>query len=208
MDNIFQDLILSYDRKSNERDKHIVPDWKKDLRWKFLEILKSEEKTSLLDIGAGTGIHARFFHEHGLNVTCIDLSPANIQKCLEKGLDSSILNILDLNSHGQEYDCAFALNSLLHIPTLQLPTALSNISNILKPGGLFFWGQYGGQYREGVYQDDHHDPIRFFSLLNDDQLNKFASTEFIIERFDTKILEDNSSLHFQSILARKKAETL
>lgn len=208
MDNIFQDLILSYDRNADARDKSIASDWKKDLRWKLLEILKSEEKSSLIDIGAGTGVHAKFFLDHGLDVTCIDLSPANVKKSLEKGLKSSIANMLDLNSLDQEYECAFALNSLLHIPTLQLPTALSNISNILKPDGLFFWGQYGGEHREGVYQDDHHDPKRFFSLLNDDQINDLASRLFIIEKFDTIILDDMSPLHFQSILARKKANTL
>jgi SAM-dependent methyltransferase len=208
MDNIFQDLILSYDRKADARDKNIASDWKKDLRCKLLEILNSEEKSSLIDIGAGTGVHAKYFLDHGLDVTCIDLSPALVRKCIEKGLKSSIANVLDLNSHGQEYDCAFALNSLLHIPTLQLPTAISNISNILKPDGLFFWGQYGGEYREGVYQDDHHDPKRFFSLLNDDQMRDFASRFFTIDNFDTIILEDMSSLYFQSILARKKAEML
>ena len=208
MDNIFQDLKLSYDRKADTRDKYLASDWKKDLRWKLLEILNSEEKTTLIDIGAGTGIHAKFFLDQGLDVTCIDLSPTHVQKCLEKGLKSSVLNVLELNSLDQKYDCAFALNSLLHIPTLQLPTALSNISIILKPDGLFFWGQHGGEYREGIYQDDHHDPKRFFSLLNDDQMQDFASRFFISEKFDTIILDDFSPLYFQSFLGRKKAETL
>jgi len=208
MDKIFQNLVLSYDRKADERDQYNASDWKKDLRWNLLEILNSEEKSTLIDIGAGTGVHAKFFLDHGFDVTCIDLSPANNQKCIEKGLDSSVLNVLDLKSLGQEYDCAFALNSLLHIPSHELPTALSNISNILKPDGVFYWGQYGGEYREGVYQDDHHDPKRFFSLLDDNQINEFASRLFIPEKFDTITLDDISPLHFQSILARKKAETL
>jgi len=208
MDNIFQDLILSYDRKADERDEYVASDWKKNLRLELLEILNSENKTALIDIGTGTGVHAKYYLDHGLDVTCIDLSPTLVQKCLEKGLNSFVLNVLDLNSLDQEYDCAFALNSLLHIPSHELPTALSKISNILKPDGLFFWGQYGGENREEVYQDDHHDPKRFFSLLNDDQINEFASRLFIIEKFDTIILEDISPLHFQSILARKKTETL
>ena len=208
MDNIFQDLILSYDRKADARDEYVASDWKKNLRLELLETLNSENKTALIDIGAGTGIHANYYLDHGLDVTCIDLSPALVQKCLEKGLNSFVLNVLDLNSLDQEYDCAFALNSLLHIPSHELPTALSKISNILKPDGLFFWGQYGGEYREEVYQEDHHVPKRFFSLLNDDQINEFASRLFIIEKFDTIILEDISPLHFQSILARKKASTL
>jgi len=44
--------------------------------------------------------------------------------------------------------------------------------------------------------------------MNDNQINEFASRLFIPEKFDTITLDDISPLHFQSILARKKAETL
>ncbi len=155
--------------------KSIASDWKKELRWHLLEILTAEDKSTLIDIGAGTGVHAKFFHDQGLDVTCIDLSPATSPKMFRKSLNSTILNVINLNSHGPGYMIVILpFNSLLDIPTLRLPNALSNISNILKPDSLFFWGQYGGEYREGVYQDDHHDPKRFFSLLNDDQINEFT----------------------------------
>ena len=199
-----QDLILAYDRATNDRDNYQVPDWKKQLRRQFLEILIIENKSSLIDIGSGTGLHAKYFQEHDFDVTCIDLSPANVQKCVEKGLESYVLNVLDLVTMNKLFDSAFALNSLLHIPTRLLPNALSNISDILKPNGLLFWGQYGGEYREGVYENDGYEPKRFFSLLDDVQVHEIASCSFIVEDFDTVSLEGMSPLYFQSMLLRVK----
>ena len=92
MDNDLNNLILSYDRAADERDKYEASDWKKDLRWKFLNILNTEGKSRLIDIGAGTGIHGKFFQEQGIKVTCGDLSPAHVEKCIEKGLKSFVLN--------------------------------------------------------------------------------------------------------------------
>ncbi len=174
-----------------------------DLRWKFLNILNQEGKSKLIDIGAGTGIHAKFFQEQGIHVTCVDLSPAHVEKCIEKGLASYALNLLDLGRLGKLFDCAFALNSLLHIPTNLLPDALSNISKVLEQNGVLYWGQYGGEYREGVYQEDHHKPKRFFSLLKDEQMQEMASNAFAVEDFKIVLLDDAAPLYFQSMLLRR-----
>ena len=199
-----RDLILSYDRAVNERDNHQISDWKKRQRQRFLKLLNAEGKTRLIDIGSGTGIHGNFFREGGINVTCVDISPANVEKCKEKGLESYVLDVMDLAFIGQFYDCAFALNSLLHIPTSQLSLTLSNIHDILKPDGLFFWGQYGGEYREGIYDEDKYEPKRFFSLLDDTQIQEKASKLFNIEDFATVNIKDITPLYFQSLILRVK----
>ena len=202
----FPDLILSYDRAVDFRESVKIPDWKKDLRWKFLAALKREGSTSLIDIGAGTGIHALFFQTQGIEVSCIDLSPALVENCRQKGLPCRVLSVLDLPEIGQTFDAASALNSLLHIPSSLLPKALSNIARVLAKEGLFYWGQYGGEHREGVYQDDTYQPKRFFSLLEDDQIREFASRNFTIETFEKIQLENSSPLHFQSLLLRVKSD--
>ncbi|MCD4802311.1 MAG: class I SAM-dependent methyltransferase [Anaerolineales bacterium] len=204
MDKHLRNLILSYDRAADERDEFEAFDWKKDLRWKFLSALNKEGRSKLIDIGAGTGIHAKFFQDQGIDVTCFDLSPALIEKCIEKGLTSYVMNVLDMSSIVQVYDSAFALNSLFHVPLKLLPKALFNMSNILESDGLLFWGQYGGERREGVYQDDNYQPKRFFSLLNDEQMHEMASMKFTIESFDRVELEDLAPLYFQSMLLRVK----
>lgn len=201
---VLRDLILSYDRAVNERDNHQIADWKIHQRQKFLHLLNTEGKTKLIDIGSGTGIHGNFFQEHDIDVTCVDISPANVAKCKEKGLKGYVLNVMDLASLGQYFDCAVALNSLLHISTDQLSLALSNIHDVLKPNGLFFWGQYGGEYREGVYDEDKYEPKRFFSLLDDTQIQEKAAKMFDIEDFVTVSIKDITPLYFQSLILRVK----
>ncbi|HDD55260.1 MAG: SAM-dependent methyltransferase [Chloroflexota bacterium] len=202
----FPDLILSYDRAVDYRESVEISDWKKDLRWKFLAALKQEGRTSLIDIGAGTGVHAQFFQAQGIEVSCIDLSPALVEHCQKKGLPNQVLSVLDLDGIGRTFNAAFALNSLLHIPSRLLPKALSNIARVLTKEGLFYWGQYGGEYQEGVYQDDTYQPKRFFSLLADDQIRDFAAMNFTIETFEKIQLENSSPLHFQSLLLRVKSD--
>ena len=203
-DKILRDLILSYNHAVNERDNYHIADWKKHQLQRFLNLLYAEGKTRLIDIGSGTGIQGIFFQEQGLFVTCVDISPENVARCKEKGLESYVLNVMDLSSIGQIYDCAIALNSLLHISTSQLSTTLSNIHSVLKPDGLFYWGQYGGEYREGVYDEDKYEPKRFFSLLDDTQIKEKASKMFDIVDFLTISIKDIAPLYFQSLILRVK----
>ena len=200
----FPDLIRSYNSSVEEREATPVAEWKKDLRWQYLAVLQGENKTSLVDIGAGTGVHGAFFQSQGIDVTCIDLSPALVESCRQKGLKGKVLSVLNLTEIGISFAAGFAFNSLLHIPSKQLPIALSNIAKVLEKDGLLFWGQYGGEYREGIYQDDHYQPKRFFSLLEDNQILEFASSDFIVEDFTQIHGKDDSPLHFQSLLLRVK----
>lgn len=201
----FPDLIRSYDRAVAYRESSPVSEWKKEIRWKYLAALKQEGRTSLIDIGAGTGVHGLFFQSQGIEVSGIDLSPALVKQCRQKGLPCQELSVLELDGIGRSFEAAFALNSLLHIPSQLLPKALSNIARVLSREGLFYWGQYGGEYREGVYQDDHYQPKRFFSLLDDGQILKFASESFVVEEFKQVERGDESGLHFQSMILRVKA---
>jgi len=199
---IRQDLILAYDRAVDERDKYGIPDWKKRERQRFLELLHAEGKSSLIDVGSGPGTHAVYFQEHGIDVTCIDLSPRNVEKCKNRGLEAFVCDAIDLKSLGRTFDAAFAMNSLLHVPRTQLPKALSSIRDTLNPAGLFYWGQYGGEERQGVYEEDKYEPKRFFSLLNDEQIREEASQVFGLDEFMSVSPEDSGSLHFQSLILR------
>jgi ubiquinone/menaquinone biosynthesis C-methylase UbiE len=73
----YEDVITSlkaaYNRAVEERDQNQPSEWKVDLRDKFLQLLKNENKQTLLEIGAGTGKDSFFFQENGMEVTCTDL---------------------------------------------------------------------------------------------------------------------------------------
>ena len=201
---IRQDLIQAYNRAVDQRDKADVSDWKVQERERFLELLRDEGKTSLVDIGSGPGVHAVYFHNQGLAVTCVDLSPAMVARCKEKGLEAYVSDVLHLASLGKRFDAAFAMNSLLHLPRAQIPGALKAIRDSLTPGGLFYWGQYGGEQREGVSEDDKYKPKRFYSLMEDEQIKAEAIRIFWLEEFKSLHFEDDGAFHFQSLILRVK----
>ena len=72
-------LRESYDRMAGERDASEPAPWKIEERQQFLARLQQEGKATLLAIRAGTGRDSLFFQDHGLDVMCTDLSPANFE---------------------------------------------------------------------------------------------------------------------------------
>src|SRR5206468_5187596 len=84
-------LAEAYDADAVRRSKSAISDWRIAERDAFFNRLAAENKSALLEIGAGTGKDSRFFHDKGLAVKCIDLSPEMIRLCRERGLDAQVM---------------------------------------------------------------------------------------------------------------------
>jgi SAM-dependent methyltransferase len=200
---ILNDLRKAYNREVNERDRKEVSAWKHRERQRFLSLLRADGKRRLLDVGAGTGAHGKFFQDHNMDVVCTDLSYENVRRCCSKGLTACVMDFLHVGFSEKTFDAVFALNCLLHVPRLDLPRVLESLRYILVTEGFFYWGQYGGFEREGPWPDDHYDPKRFFSLLTDDQMRNISKRYFEVISFDIITLENEGDLHFQSMFLKK-----
>ena len=198
---VINELRNSYDQKVAEREARDLITWKAAERGDFLAILQSERMHKLLDVGAGTGLHGKFFQDNGLEVICTDLSPNMVACCREKGLRAYAMDFLNLDFPAESFDAVFAMNCLLHVPRRDLAHVLATIRDLLRPGGLFYWGQYGGIEQEGVYEDDHHTLKRFFSFLTDEQVKDYATPYFEVHSFNIIDLEDDE-MHFQGMVLR------
>lgn len=199
------DLRRAYNRSVDSRVRAEVASWKQGERKRFLEMLIEENRKTVCDIGSGPGVHATCFRDRGLDVTCIDLSPENVKRCQENGLKAFELDIVELDSLGIAFEAAFSMNSLLHIPRGELQRALGSIRRSLAPGGLFYWGQYGGRDSEGIYPEDRYQPKRFFSFMIDEQILYEAKQEFSLVEFDRVELDTEDELHYQSLILRADA---
>jgi SAM-dependent methyltransferase len=180
---VVKDLRESYNRMVEERDKKTMAFWKIEERCQFLSLLQKGHKKNLLEIGAGTGIHGKFFQDSGLAVVCTDLSPEMVKRCQEKGLTAYTMDFLNLEFPDCSFDAIYALNCLLHVPKQDLPKVLELIQNLLKPSGFFYLGQYGGMEHEGIWTEDHYEPKRFFSFRSDDQIQKITAEFFEVIYF-------------------------
>ena len=195
-------LILSYNRKAEHRNKSEIEDWKAIERAEFLALVQNEQKQSLLEIGAGHGRDSKFFQENGLQVTCIDLSPEMVRLCQQKGLDARVMDMINMDFPDHSFDAVYSLNSLLHVPKKQLTSVLQSIMRVLKEDGLFYLGVYGGYDCEGIQETDSYTPKRFFSFHSDEGLKQVVTESFTLLSFK-QITSGDGDLHFQSLLLRK-----
>lgn len=206
---VVEQLRSAYDGSAAKRDEMPKTAWKLAERAAFLERLQAEGCTRLLELGAGTGQDSLFFQQHGLGVVATDLSREMVERCRAKGLEAYEMDFLGLDFPPAYFDAAYALNCLLHVPSAELPKVLAAIRRVVAPGGLFFLGVYGGEPFEGIWPDDKHDPPRFFSFRNDEQIQAFAERVFEIVDFHVVDPEGSANLaahpgafRFQSLTLR------
>jgi len=68
---------------------------------------------SILDIGAGAGIHAKYLLDQGKNIACIDISPLSVEFLKSQGIETRELNFFDLED--EKYDTLLLLMNGLGI---------------------------------------------------------------------------------------------
>jgi SAM-dependent methyltransferase len=200
-DAIVRRLSQAYDGGATERDQRPRAAWKVALREAFLARLLDEGKERLVELGAGPGHDSLFFQEAGLTVTAIDPSPEMVGLCRAKGLDARRGDFLNPGLPPESADAIWAMNSLLHVPNAELPGVLDSIRSLLRPGGLFFLGVYGGRDEEGVAPQDDHDPPRFFSFRSDDRLRAQVDPHFDVVEF--KVVNEGTGDRSQALTLRR-----
>ncbi|MFD0559442.1 methyltransferase family protein [Stackebrandtia endophytica] len=200
-DDVLNPLRTAYDTDASSRDAGDKQPWKLAERQAFGDRLTTGAR--LLEIGAGTGHDSTYFQQRGTAVVATDLSADMVARCRAKGLDAHVMDFLNLNFPAGSFDAVYALNCLLHVPNRDFPTVLSRIAGVLRPGGLFFLGVYGGtENSEGPLTDDVLVPARFFSWRTDDRLQALATDAgFTIVDFHT--VDVGSGHRFQSLTLRR-----
>jgi SAM-dependent methyltransferase len=202
-DEIRTSLLASYGAAgASMREGLEKPAWKVTEIGGFLRRLQGEGCRSLLEIGAGTGQDSAYFAAAGLNVTATDMSPDMVSYCRTKGLDARVLDFSRPDAGLGPFDALYAMNCLLHVPNAELPGVLESLRNLLRPGGLFFLGVYGGSGEEGPLADDRHSPKRFFSWRTDEQILEFARAAFEVVDFHV-VPVGPDGFRFQSLTLRR-----
>ena len=92
----------------------------------------------VLEIGSGGGRDARLMEELGLRVRRTDITPGFVSLLREQGHDADVLDPLtdDLGSPDGPYDAVWANACLLHVDRADLPTVLTRLAAVSRPGAL------------------------------------------------------------------------
>lgn len=197
----FDDLIATYDAHAEEREAKGEPEWRNPVREAFVARVPAAGR--ILEIGAGVGYSSRWFADRGFDVLATDLSAANVAKCRAKGVEAVVRDMRDLDLPAESFDGVWAASCLLHIADADLPGVLDGIAAVMRPGGWFWAGTWGGSDREGVWEQDWYEPKRFYSNRSDDRIRRFYEGTFVVESFEVIDPEPDIEWHYQMALMRK-----
>jgi SAM-dependent methyltransferase len=197
-------LRACLDREAHDRRDRSAQGWNPVERGRFCAMLGSPPSGRLLELGAGPGRDGEFFANLGLDVMCVDLSPQMVKCCTDRGLSARVLDFTHgLDFVAESFDAVYAMNSLLHVPKTQIHGVLDDVSRVLRRGGVFFLGVYGGEDFEGEWEQDPTGQRRFFSYFTDDMLQAAVSRHFEVVHFERVASGRSPRLHFQSFHLRK-----
>lgn len=189
-----------YNQEAELRNSYEVEDWKIEIRKNYCNLIKSESKLTLLELGAGND--SLFFMNNGLKVIAIDLSSEMVKKCKDKYIETYEMDFYNLPSLNKRFDCIWAMNSLLHVPKSDFSQVLDGINSILNVNGLFYMGVWGGIDSDSEYANEVSNVPRFFSFYSESPIKEILSSCFQIISFEQFGIGKN--FDFQSILMRKK----
>lgn len=129
----------------------------------------------VLDVGSGTGMLAKWLHDKGFDVLCIDPSSEMVRRCKEKGL-----NILQVSLQSyvpdSQFSMIFAILSLIHVPKAEFSSQIIKLANALPPNGILFLGMLEGN-DEGVFEDGKYP--RFFAYYTAEEILTKTKPYFI-----------------------------
>ena len=194
-----------YNRHAINRNAADRPLWKNEERKYALDAFQEKGCASLLEIGSGTCQDSLFFKQHGLEVTAIDFAEEQVKCCRIKQINAIVMDVYSLTFEPEAFDCIYSINCFLHIPKQDLPGVLQGVQRILKPGGLFYLGVYGGRNFEGMLKWTDHQEKRFFSLFEFQDYSNILKPLFCIKHSrEIRLAED---LLFHAFLLAPRIDT-
>jgi ubiquinone/menaquinone biosynthesis C-methylase UbiE len=109
-----------------------------------LRELGLDQTSTLVDLGAGTGVFALAAAPHCRRVVAVDVSAPMLAIIGEQARDRSIANLervqagfLSYEHRGEPADFVYSRHALHHLPDFWKAVALTRIARTLRPGGIF-----------------------------------------------------------------------
>lgn len=193
-----EDLVLAYDADAERRAVMTPAKWRLDIIDQFAHDIATAKATTVLELGCGTGQIARHLADLDFDVTAIDLSPANIQATEARGVHALVADFASLPFPDNSFDASVAVNSLLHVPPIELSSVFTEIARVLRTGAQFLMVVWGGVTEDGFVDTEWLNPPRYFSSYSDEDLLALETPGFINVSFEAiDVVERGHSLRSQ-----------
>ncbi len=179
------DLTAFYDAEARAGLRGEPDPVRVGIRDGFVELLRRDGRSRLVDVGAGPGRDTVVFRDEGFDVIGVDLAPANVGLMRAQGLDSVAGSLYALPFPDGTFDALWTMSTFVHVPHDRFDEAITELLRVVVPGGPLAIGTWGGREFEGVPEFGELRPYRFFSLAAHDRLRSMLERRGSLDRFET-----------------------
>lgn len=157
----------SYYEEEAARELRRAPSGRRvELRQRFIELLESEGRTSVLDFGAGPAGDGPAFAGAGIDYVGLDLAHGNGLLAAAAGLRNVCGSIDAPPFMAASFDAGWSMSTLMHVPESLVSATVSAMVGPLGPGAPLLIGQWGGTSHsrideglDGRRRRFRHDPL-------------------------------------------------
>lgn len=162
----------------------------------------------VLDVGCGTGLATGILHDLGVAIAGVDLSPGMLEVARQNlpSLPFDVASMLELPHADGSFAGVMSWYSTIHIPDDLLPTALSELARVLRPGGHLLLGFQVGDVPRHMTSALGHDLELVFHRRQPDRMAELlAAADVPVETriYREAMLDEPTPQAF--LLARKPA---
>jgi SAM-dependent methyltransferase len=179
-----QRLAAFYNRRAASGADHPPSHHRVEQRKRFITLLKSEGRHSILEIGTGTGLDGLNFVQAGIHYTGVDLAEGQVRRARARGLDVSVASARRLPFPDRSFPGLWSMSTLLHIPASDIDAVLAELVRVSAPGAPVAVGLWSGNDEEVLNPEDD-DEARFFSRRSDATVREVFGRHGTIEAFVT-----------------------
>jgi len=125
------------------------------------------KKSSILDLGCGSGRDSKIFADKGYKVVGIDLSKNMIKaaKKLVKNADFKVMGMMKINFKNNSFDGIWANAAFCHISKKAIPKAIKEARRVLKKNGIFYLSLKEGKEELLIPDERYGNVEKFWSLF-------------------------------------------
>ncbi len=195
------DLARYYDAEAAAGVRFELSQRRVDLHRESVDHFRSAAVSTILDVGAGTGLDLDRFRTAGFQGVGVDLSAGNVAVTRSHRLPAVVGSVLELPLPDDAFDVVWTMSTLVHIADDDVDRSLAELRRVCRPGGLLAIGSWGSHDWEGTHDFTRFDPPRFFSLRDHDRWRLMLEPFGAIERYDTYVTQ-NDGWEYQFALIR------
>jgi SAM-dependent methyltransferase len=196
------DLTQYYDAEARGGLRGELDTARVEIRRRYVDALRKEQRSTVIDVGAGPGRDTVAFHQDGFDVTGVDLAPANVAALCSQGPDGVTASLYALPFRTSSFEALWTMSTFVHVPHHRFDDAMVELLRVVVPGAPMAIGTWGGRDYEGVPEFGELRPYRFFSLASHERWRSMLERHGDVEQFVTSAPTRPSGWEYQFAVVR------